>query len=357
MKIIVRGTNWIGDAVMSIPALRELRRIFPDSHITLHMRSWADALFRDSDLIDELVTFDKHRWAIKDVYDNSQFLKDDRFDLAVLFPNSFESALTSFMTRVPRRFGYNKDVRGLLLTDPIAVPEWKNRRHEVFYYMHLVGEVEKRILDRDTVSQTMPDTSLQISDERRQAARSRLGSLGVDPTKKLVVLGAGSANSRAKRWPVEQFSELNDRLRKELNTATVLLGSKDDRSVTDQLVSLSKMTLIDLAGKTELDEAAAILAVADLMITNDMGLAHLAPAVGAPTIVLFGPTDPETTRPYSKNAVIIRKDVECSPCMYRDCPIDHRCMTRISVDEVFTLAAGVLAEDEEESEEAAGGIR
>jgi len=136
-----------------------------------------------------------------------------------------------------------------------------------------------------------------------------------------------------------------------------LLGSKDDRSVTDQLVSLSKMTLIDLAGKTELDEAAAILAVADLMITNDMGLAHLAPAVGAPTIVLFGPTDPETTRPYSKNAVIIRKDVECSPCMYRDCPIDHRCMTRISVDEVFTLAAGVLAEDEEESEEAAGGIR
>src|SRR6187399_1835534 len=222
MKIIVRGTNWIGDAVMSIPALRELRRIFPDSHITLHMRSWADALFRDSDLIDELVTFDKHRWAIKDVYDNSQFLKDDRFDLAVLFPNSFESALTSFMTRVPRRFGYNKDVRGLLLTDPIAVPEWKNRRHEVFYYMHLVGEVEKRILGRDTVSQTMPDTSLQISDERRQAARSRLGSLGVDPTKKLVVLGAGSANSRAKRWPVEQFSELNDRLRKELNTATVL---------------------------------------------------------------------------------------------------------------------------------------
>jgi len=357
MKIIVRGTNWIGDAVMSIPALRELRRIFPDSTITLHMRSWADALFRDSDLIDELVTFDKHRWAIKDVYDNSQFLKDDRFDLAVLFPNSFESALTSYLTRVPRRFGFNKDVRGLLLTDPIAVPEWKNRRHEVFYYMHLVGEVEKRILGRDTVSQTMPDTSLQISDERRQAARSKLAALGVDPTKKLVVLGAGSANSRAKRWPVERFAELNDRIQKEMNASTVLLGSKDDRSVTDKLVSLAKKPPFDLAGETELDEAAAILAAADLMITNDMGLAHLAPAVGAPTIVLFGPTNPETTRPYSKNAAIIIKNVECSPCMYRDCPIDHRCMIRITVDEVLAMAAGVLTEDEEESEEAAGGIR
>ena len=105
MKILVRGANWIGDAVMSVPALRELRRMFPDSHITLHTRSWADGLFGDVEFIDELVTFDKNRWPIKDVYDNSQFLKDDRFDLAILLPNSFESALTSFLTRVPRRIG------------------------------------------------------------------------------------------------------------------------------------------------------------------------------------------------------------------------------------------------------------
>src|SRR5438876_8816129 len=146
MKILVRGTNWIGDAVMSIPALRELRRVFDDARITLHMRSGADGLFREAEFIDELVSFDKNRWKIKDVYDNSQFLRDDRYDLAVLLPNSFESALTSYFTRIPRRFGYNKDVRGLLLTDPIAVPEWKNRRHEVFYYLHLIAEAERRIL-------------------------------------------------------------------------------------------------------------------------------------------------------------------------------------------------------------------
>src|SRR3954463_14249519 len=110
MKILVRGTNWIGDAVMSIPALRELRRIFPDAHIALHTRSWADGLFRDASFIDELITFDSNRWKIKDIYDNSQFLKDVGFELAVLFPNSFESAVTTFITRIPRRIGYNKDV-------------------------------------------------------------------------------------------------------------------------------------------------------------------------------------------------------------------------------------------------------
>ena len=170
MKILVRGTNWIGDAVMSVPALRELRRIFPGDQITLHTRSWADGLFRDADFIDELVTFDKHRWRIKDVYDNSQFLKGDGYDLAVLLPNSFESAITAFLSHIPRRIGYNKDVRGLLLTDPVAVPEWKSRNHEVFYYLHLVGEVEKRVLGRDTVWESSPNISLNISEERKVAA-------------------------------------------------------------------------------------------------------------------------------------------------------------------------------------------
>ena len=192
MKILVRGTNWIGDAVMSIPALCELRRTFPDDQITLHTRSWADGLFRDASFIDELVTFDKSRWKIKDVYDNSQFLRDDKYDLAMLFPNSFESALTSFLTRIPRRIGYNKDVRGLLLTDPIAVPEWKNRRHEVFYYLNLVAEIERRMLGRDTVLQAKPDITLEISDERRAEARKRLITFGADPVKATVALGVGS---------------------------------------------------------------------------------------------------------------------------------------------------------------------
>ncbi|HEY2847792.1 MAG TPA: glycosyltransferase family 9 protein, partial [Pyrinomonadaceae bacterium] len=186
MKILVRGTNWIGDAVMSVPALKELRRIFPDAGITLHTRTWAEGIFADAPFIDELVTFDKGKWAAKDVYANSQFLKGDGYDLAIILPNSFESALTTLLSSVPRRFGYNKDLRGLLLTDPIAVPEWKNRRHEVFYYLNLVSEVEKRLLGRDTVSTAVPDTSLHISPELSARATELLASQGPGPDRPIV---------------------------------------------------------------------------------------------------------------------------------------------------------------------------
>ncbi|MFN0279959.1 MAG: lipopolysaccharide heptosyltransferase II [Pyrinomonadaceae bacterium] len=338
MKILVRGTNWIGDAVMSIPALRELRRIFPDSHITLHTRSWAEGLFRDVDFIDELVTFDKHRWKIKDVYDNSQFLRDDKYELAILLPNSFESALTSFLTRIPRRFGYNKDVRGLLLTDPIAIPEWKNRKHEVFYYLHLIAEAERRILGRDTVSLSFPNTRLDISEERKNEAKQQLANFGVDLTNKTVALGVGSTNSRAKRWLPERYAELNDKLQIVTDANVILVGSSDEKDVADSVAKLCTKPTINITGQTDLAEAAAILSVVDLFISNDMGLAHVAPAVGTQTIVIFGPTNSVMTRPYSENAEIIRKDVECAPCMLRDCPIDHRCMTRITVDEVLEAA-------------------
>src|ERR1043166_6652687 len=356
MKIIVRGTNWIGDAVMSIAALRELRRIFPDSHITLHTRDWAEGLFRDADFIDDLVTFEKNRWKIKDVYDNSQFLRNDGYELAVLFPNSFESALTSFLSRIPRRFGYNKDVRGLLLTDPVPVPEWKNRKHEVFYYLNLVAAVERHVLGRDTVSQAIPNTDLKVSEERKIEARKQLVALGVDLTRKTVALGVGSTNSRAKRWPVERYADLNDKLQVELGANVILVGSESERDVADTVFKSSHNQPKDLIGKTDLADATAILSEVDLLISNDMGLAHLAPAVGTSTIVVFGPTNSETTRPYSFNSEVIRRDVDCSPCMLRDCPIDHRCMTRISVDEVFEAAKRRLADDEEEYEEATGSI-
>ncbi len=356
MKILVRGTNWIGDAVMSVPALRELRRIFPADHITLHTRSSAEGLFGDVDFIDELVTFDKNRWAIKDVYDNSQFLRDDRFDLAVLLPNSFESALTSFLTRIPRRIGYNKDVRGLLLTDSIAVPEWKNRRHEVYYYLNLIAEAERRILGRDTVTQAVPDTTLPISDERRSDARRKMSDFGVDPAKRIVALGVGSTNSRAKRWPAERFAALNELLQTDLATNVILLGSNDEVDVSDEVVELCRKKPTNLTGKTDLATAVAILSEIDLLISNDMGLAHIAPAVGTKTIVIFGPTNAKTTHPFSEHAAVIRKDVECSPCMLRDCPIDHRCMTRISVDEVFEAATRKLTINEEEYDETASDI-
>ena len=344
-KIVVRGTNWIGDAVMSVPALRELSRIFPDAEITLHTRKNVEGLFDDADFIDRVIAIEKRPSRVKQAIDQAEMLGGEQFDLAILLPNSFESALTTRMARIPRRIGYNKDLRGLLLTDPIAVPEWKSRRHEVFYYLNLIAEVERRYLNRSTVTAAEPDISLMVSETRQRAAKELLQREGADTDRRIVAIGAGSTNSMAKRWPAARFAELGDRLRAELDAQIVLVGSPSEKDVGAEVTSLSGGKVIDLIGKTDISEAAAVLSVCDLLVSNDMGLAHAAPAVGTRAAVIFGPTNPLTTRPFSANAVVITSNVECSPCMLRECPIDHRCMTRIKVDHVFSVCRQLLSDE------------
>ena len=335
-RIFVRGTNWIGDAVMQIPALRELRRIFPAAHIALHTRSWARGIFEDAGFIDEILTFEKGKSKLKDSLSQGKILRDKKFDLAVLFPNSFESAVGAKLSAAPKRFGYATDGRSFLLTDAIKVPEWKNRRHEVYYYLNLIVEIEKRFFGTETVLANQPKTDLKISDVRKQQAREILNKNGVDLSKKTVALGVGSTNSRAKRWQAERYAELNDKLQSESNAEVILGGAENELNISNEVYAKSRRKPVILTGKTNLAEATAILSEIDLLVANDMGLAHIASAVGTDTIVIFGPTNPTTTKPW--NAEIVFKNVECSPCMLRDCPIDHRCMTRISAAEVFALA-------------------
>lgn len=344
MKIVVQGANWVGDAIMSIPALRELRRIFPDASITLHTRSWAEGIFKDADFIDDIQAFDRGRSAFEDVRRQSRLLREQEFDLAIVLPNSFESALAAWLARVPRRFGYSKDARRLLLTDAIQVPEWKGKRHEVYYYLNLIAEVEDSLRGTHSVGSSEPATGLEVSIERKEKARAMLISSGADRRKKTVGLGVGSANSRAKRWPAENYARLNDFLQMEMNANVILLGAANETDVAREVTAMAKLKPVDLSGKTSLETVTAMLSDIDLLISNDMGLAHIAPAVGTKTLTIFGPTDPDTTRPYSNNATVIRKKVECAPCMLRDCPIDHRCMTGITVEEVFDRAKMLLTE-------------
>ena len=336
MKILVRGTNWIGDAVMTIPALRELRRVFPSAKITLYTRSWARGIFEDADFIDEILTFEKTDSKIKDVLAQAKFIKRGNYDLAVLFPNSFESALVAKLGVIPKRFGYAKDKRAFLLTDAVPVPAWKNERHEVFYYLNLVAEIEKGIVGTETVLKNNPHFELAVSDERKISARKFLSENGIDSTKLIVAFGVGSTNSRAKRWHAESYAKLNDKLQNELNAEVILVGAKDELDVANEVFEKSEKKPTILTGKTDLAEATAILSDVDLLVSNDMGLAHIAAVLGTKTLVIFGPTNPKTTRPW--NAEIIYKQVECAPCMLRDCPIDHRCMTQISANEVFERA-------------------
>ncbi len=349
-RIVVRGTNWVGDAVMTVPALRKLRALFPVAHITLATRSLSEGIFTDADFLDEL-QLHVHSGILSTIGQVREWRKG-QFDLAVLFPNSFESALVAFLAGVPARIGYGTDGRRMLLSHPLPQPEWRSTRHEVYYYLEIVDQLEKiaGVSSPDDLATHRPDGSLRVSESRSKAALDlldrRAGKHGGKntPAHPLIALCPGSINSRAKRWPTERYAALADRLINDLGAEVLLIGSNDELEVSREVAQLMRGKAIMLTGETNLADAIAILSLVDLLVTNDTGPAHIASALGRPTIVIFGPTNPLTTRPFSEAGEIVRHPPDCAPCMLRDCPIDHRCMTAISPDEVFERATAVLLE-------------
>jgi heptosyltransferase-2 len=340
-RVVVRGTNWVGDAVMTIPALRELRRILPDAHITLCTRSWAKGIFADADFIDDILVYDKTGSAITNTFNQSKIWRTQKFDLAILFQNAFEAAVLSFLGRASYRIGYATERRNFLLTHAFQLPEWRNKRHEIFYYLNIIAELETLLYGSTKVFDNEPRFELKVSEERKEKAKLLLHACGAD-NERIVALCPGSTNSRAKRWQTESYAALGDMLIEKLNVGIALIGAKDEVDVSNEVASKMKYAPIFLTGKTSLDEAVSVLSVVDALVTNDTGPAHIAAALGKPTLVIFGPTIPETTRPFPSNAEIIYKPPDCAPCMLRDCPIDHRCMTAIKPEEVFEKMKTVL---------------
>jgi heptosyltransferase-2 len=337
-RVVVRGTNWVGDSMMTVPALRELRRVLPEAHITLATRAWAKDLFADLNLVDEFMTYEAG--GVLGTFSEARRWADRRFDLAVIFPNSFGSALVPALARIPRRIGYATDRRGFLLNPALPVPSWRESRHEAFYYLNVISELEKYLTGRATTP--APNSSIVASAQTRTRAAERLAAYGIEESDTLIALCPGSINSRAKRWPTESFAKLGDLLAHKLGAKVLLIGSNAEADVTLEVETRMKHRPVSLTGKTDLNELVGILNQVELLITNDTGPAHIAAALGRPTIVIFGPTNPLTTRPLSETADIIRKPPECAPCMLRDCPIDHRCMTAISPEEVFGRAVDML---------------
>ncbi len=339
---MVRGTNWVGDAVMTIPALRQLRRLFPDAHITLATRAWAEGLFADSDFLDDLQVHEGS--GLRSVVQQVGQWRKRNFDLAILLPNSLETALVASLARVPLRIGYATDGRQALLTHPLALPEWRETKHEVFYYLKIVAELEWLIKHQQSFLETQPDGSLEVSEARKSRARDSLCARGVVEDKPLVAICPGSINSRAKRWPTERYAALADRLINELGAQVLLVGSNAEAEVSLEVSNQMRNQPLTLTGQTDLAELVATLSLVDLLVTNDTGPAHIASALGRPTLVIFGPTNPLTTRPFSPFGEIVREPPDCAPCMLRDCPIDHRCMTAITPDDVFERARALLAD-------------
>jgi heptosyltransferase-2 len=266
-----------------------------------------------------------------------------RFDLAILFQNAFEAALIARAARVPFRVGYATQGRRMLLTHPINLPAWRGQRHEVFYYLNIIAGLETLLDGASVIPDHEPTFALGVSETQRMNASELLRGAGARiDSAPLVALCPGSTNSRAKRWPAERYAALADKLIETAGAQVVLIGSRDEENVSREVVALMRHKPIMLTGRTELADAIAVLSLADLLITNDTGPAHISAALERPTLVIFGPTTPRTTRPFSASAEIISRPPDCAPCMLRDCPIDHRCMTAITPEEVFSRALAMI---------------
>jgi len=338
-RVVVRGTNWVGDSVITVPALRALRRVLPDANITLAVRPGAKGIFSEADFIDDVLVYER-----KNAFSIVPQIREWRrrnFDLALLFQNAFEAALIPFLAGVPLRLGYATESRKPLLTHRLPVPDWRSSRHEVFYYLYLVTALEQMLFASSSICESEPDASIEVSESRKVEARELLRAHGISEGETVVAICPGSINSRAKRWPAERYAALADRLI-DSQWQVLLIGSRDEAEVSQDVASRMRNRPVVLTGKTTLDQIIALLATIDLVVTNDTGPAHIGAALGRPTIVIFGPTNPLTTRPFSPEAEILRHPPECAPCMLRDCPIDHRCMTAITVDEVFEHSHALL---------------
>jgi len=327
---------------MSEPALAALRELFPTAEITLLVKPAIAELLRGHPALQRILVYEDpgRHVGITGKWTLAGTLRRLRFDLAILFQNAFEAALLTFLAGIPRRYGYATDGRRFLLSDPIAVPERMKIGHQVQYYLDMLRPLGS---ERPAGS-----PQLFLSHEEEQAMDQRLAEAGVDESDLLVGLNPGSTYGSAKRWLPERFAETADRLSQEQGMQSgrrvrvVIVGARGEEALGRAIADRMQVKPIQLSGRTTMRELMAVIKRCDLFLTNDTGPMHLAASFGVPVVALFGPTDSRTTSPFGSGHTIVRHPVECAPCLLRECPIDHRCMTRISVDEVYGAAVKQL---------------
>jgi heptosyltransferase-2 len=341
-KVLVRATNWLGDAVMSLPAIRAIRLVFPHAHLAVLARPSVAGLYAREKAIDRVIPYP----ATKGLRARRQFARGLHalaFDGAILLPNSFDAALTMWLAGIPERIGYRRDARGMLLTRAIEVPQPGDiPRHERFYYLEL--------LRRAGLIERFPECGTILLDgiaEARLAGTAHLAALGV--VGPAIGISPGAAYGDAKRWLPERFAESGQQLAGTLAASVLVFGSAAERQLCQAVTELLRRegtAAHNLAGETSLPQFIDLAAACRLFLTNDSGAMHVASALGVPTVAVFGATDDTTTGPTGPLARVVRQPAECSPCLLRQCPIDHRCMTRVTAADVTAAASLLLGSTE-----------
>ena len=336
MRVLVRTPNWLGDIVMALPAFAALRAHFDEDELALAGPRAFSPLLAAVAGVDQVVPVRRDLRGGRARHADVAQLREGRFDLAVLLPNSFGAAWVARDAGIPERWGFAGRWRGRLLTRAVARPT--SRTHQVDEYLALV-----RGLDIDAVGS---EPQLQAPPAMLASARRLLDATGVPADRPLVGMAPGAAYGYAKRWRPERYAGVAARLAEQSGAVVVLVGSGHDRdagyAIESWLASSGTnrrgASVVNLIGRTDLAQLVGLLASCQAFVSSDSGPMHLAAALRVPVTALFGPTDDRLTAPVGHHEVLTH-DVWCRPCFFRDCPIDHRCMTRISEDRVFEAVA------------------
>jgi heptosyltransferase-2 len=320
----VRAPNWVGDVVLALPALRDLRRNFQQAHLTVLARPWVAGVYAAVPEVDAVLESRGH------AADVAQ-LRAACFDTAVLLPNSFGTALVPWRAGVPERWGYATDGRGPLLTRRCAVPPTVRGRSQVYYYRAMLEGL-------GFATEGPPDASLACPETWSEAAAALLGHegpwIGVNP---------GAFYGTAKRWLPERFAAVADLVARRLGGRVAIVGGPAERPLGEAIAEQITAPVRLLSGETSLAGLVGVLSRLRLLLTNDSGPMHLAAALGTPLVAVFGSTDWAETAPVGNRATLVREHVDCAPCMLRECPIDHRCMTRVETARVAEAALALVS--------------
>jgi heptosyltransferase II len=336
MKILVRAPNWVGDAVMAIPALEAIRKTRAGAEISVLARPAVADLLAGQSFIDRVLPYE-NRGRHAGLLGREKLvgeLRTENFDVAVLLQNAFEAAWLAWRAGIPERIGYARDARSSFLTNAVRVPRiGQVPSHESQYYLELL----RRAGWIDALPE-IPPIRLSIPESARIAAESLLRKSGARENAWRCAIAPGASYGAAKCWPPERFAQLADRLISECDADVIFFGTPAEKDIAARIRSTITSRVISLVGETSMRDLAALFSCCSAFIGNDSGAMHVAAAAGLPVIGIFGPTDPQGTAPVTGQFALVREAVSCSPCFLRRCPVDHRCMTRISVDSVFSAA-------------------
>lgn len=342
MRLLIRATNWVGDAIMALPALEAVRKRFDDAHIGVLALPYVAQIYQGQGIADELIAYDrKGRHAgVRGRERLALALKEKQFDTALLLQNAFDAAWVAWRAGIPQRIGYNRDGRGLLLTKAIPVPRaGEIPAHEKFYYLEL--------LRRAGWLDALPDVEqirLRVDARDATSAEEKLRGLGARAGTVRIAVGAGASYGSAKCWPPDRFASALNQLQSERDVDVVLFGTPSETEVSAAIQAGLARPALDMTGRTQIAELPALLSRCSAFLGNDSGAMHVAAAVGVPVVAIFGPTDPCGTAPVTRRSTIVQEKPYCSPCFLRRCPTDHRCMTAVRPEMVGKHLLRVVAE-------------